>query len=158
MWCIIRWCMSHQYYFPLVLRPYIRKVIFSAPQIVRHVYRKSKRIAIIIIFEVTEYCTPHIICFATNWFYFLMMKYRCVFHHNLVHYTATFRLKISMVWTGPAMACVTEPPWNCLTTTIFGRYVSSSLTWTTLASDLASWFHMKKNIETLGCKISRSAE
>ena len=82
--------MSHQYYFPLVLRPYIRKVNFSAPQIVRHVYRKSKRIAIIITFEVTEYCKLHIICLATNWFYFLIMKYRCIFHHNWVHHTATF--------------------------------------------------------------------
>ena len=70
--------------------------------------------------------------------HFLIMKYRCIKRKNSLHscsvvYSITigyitqlhYRLKISMLFTAPAIVSVTEPPRNCLTTTIFGRKVNA---------------------------------
>ena len=66
----LRWCMSHQYNFPLVPKPYIWKAHCSTPQWVWHVFRKRKRIAIMITFTWNKYSKPHIVCVTTNWFIF----------------------------------------------------------------------------------------
>ena len=95
----LRWCMSHQYSFPLVPKPYIWKVHGSAPQLVWHILRDELQSWSLLnetnIANFTLFVWRQICSFSDNDIQMYWKKepfaqlFNCVFHHNWVYYTAT---------------------------------------------------------------------